>query len=55
MNILRAVAKLKFSELRDSIMHVADPATSEISDEPDFYSVINREAGLYGYVRLLAE
>jgi hypothetical protein len=48
-------ARDKFSELRDSIMHVADPATSEISDEPDFYSVINREAGLYGYVRLLAE
>ena len=48
-------ARDKFSELRDSIMNVADPATSEISDEPDFYSVINREAGLYGYVRLLAE
>lgn len=43
----------KFAELRDSLMHAIDPATCEVVDEPAHYSLINREVGFYGYVRLL--
>lgn len=43
----------KFAELRDSLEHTIDPAASEITDEPDLYSVINRKEGIFGYVRLL--
>ncbi len=46
-------AREKFDELRDSLMHATDPAGSEVIDEPSFYSVINREDGLYGYVRIV--
>ena len=45
----------KYDELRDSLMHAIDPDECEVIDEPSFYSVINREAGLYGYVRLLCD
>ena len=48
-------AKEKFVELRDSLEHVIDPATSEVIDEPTHYSVIDRKDGIYGYVRLLAD
>ena len=48
-------AQEKFAELRDSLMHAADPATSEVTDEPTLYSVVNREQPLVAYVRLLAE
>lgn len=46
-------AREKFAELRDSLEHAVDPATSKITDEPDIYSVVNHEAGIMGYVRLL--
>lgn len=45
----------KFDELRDSLMHAIDPATCQVIDEPTHYSLINREVGFYGYVRLLSE
>ena len=45
----------KFDELRDSLVHVIDPDSCEVIDEPTHYSVINRELGFYGYVRLLVE
>ena len=48
-------AQEKFLELRDSLMHAIDPDGCEIIDEPAHYSMINREAGLYGYVRLLTD
>ena len=48
-------AREKFDELRDSLMHAIDPDECEVIDEPSFYSVINREASLYGYVRLLCD
>lgn len=48
-------ARDKFEELRDSLMHAIDPATCEVIDEPMHYSIIDREAGIYGYVRLLAD
>ena len=43
----------KFAELMDSLEHAIDPAGCEVTDEPTFYCVINREEGIYGYVRLL--
>ena len=46
-------AKEKFDELRDSLMHAIDPAGCEVIDEATHYSVINREAGIFGYVRIL--
>lgn len=46
-------AREKFDELRDSLMHAVDAADCQVVDEPSNYSIINREAGLYGYVRLL--
>ncbi len=48
-------ARDKFEELRDSLMHAIDPDSCEVIDEPTHYSLINREAGFYGYVRLLSE
>lgn len=45
----------KFDELKDSLMHAIDPNGSEVIDEPDIYSVINREVGIMGYVRLLED
>ena len=48
-------AKEKFDELRDSLMHAIDTDGSEVIDEPTHYSIINREIGFFGYVRLLAE
>ena len=48
-------AREKFDELRDSLMHSVDDAGSQVVDEPSNYSIINREAGLYGYVRLLCD
>ncbi|MBR5726345.1 MAG: hypothetical protein IKX56_06400 [Muribaculaceae bacterium] len=48
-------AQDKFAELRDSLEHAIDPDSAEVIDEPAFFSIINREAGLYGYVRLLCD
>ena len=48
-------AQEKFAELRDSLQHAINPSTSEITDEPDLYSVINRNDGIFGYVRLLTD
>ena len=48
-------AKEKFDELRDSLMHAIDTDGSEVIDEPTHYSIINREVGFFGYVRLLAD
>ena len=46
-------AKEKFEELRDSLMHAINTGDFELIDEPTHYSIINRELGFYGYVRLL--
>ena len=46
-------AQEKFAELRDSLEHAINPASAEVIDEPSFYSVIDRQEGVYGYVRLL--
>ena len=46
-------ARDKFEELRDSLVHAIDPAGCEVIDEATHYSVINREAGIFGYVRIL--
>ena len=48
-------AKDKFAELKDSLVHAIDPDSCELIDEPTHYSLINREAGFYGYVRLLTD
>ena len=48
-------ARDKFDELRDSLEHAIDPDSCEVVDEPEHYSLINREAGIMGYVRLLAD
>ncbi len=48
-------AQEKFAELQDSLMHAIDPTGCEVIDEPTHYSVINREVGFYGYVRLLTD
>ena len=45
----------KFTELKDSLEHAIDPDSCEVVDEPEHYSLINREAGFYGYVRLLID
>ena len=45
----------KFAELKDSLEHAIDPDSCEVVDEPEHYSLINREAGIMGYVRLLAD
>ena len=49
------VALDKFDELKDSLMHAIDAEGSEVIDEPGHYSIINREVGFYGYVRLLED
>lgn len=48
-------ARDKFDELRDSLEHAIDPDSCEVVDEPSHYSLINRQVGLYGYVRLLED
>lgn len=48
-------AREKFDELRDSLEHAVDPDDCELIDESDHYSLINREAGIMGYVRLLTD
>lgn len=48
-------AKEKFTELRDSLMRAVNPADCEVTDEPACYSVVNREEGIMGYVRLLED
>jgi hypothetical protein len=48
-------AHAKFAELQDSLVHAIDPSGCEVTDEPAFYCVINRDEGIYGYVRLLEE
>ena len=45
----------KFAELRNEFIHAIDPDACEVIDEPTHYSVINRKAEIYGYVRLLAD
>ena len=45
----------QFAELRDSLEHAIDPVSCEVIDEPAHYSLINRQAGIYGYVRLLTD
>ena len=45
----------KFAELRDSLEHAIDTSASEVIDEPTHYSVINREEGFYGYVRIITD
>ncbi len=45
----------KFDELKDSLMHAIDADGCEVIDEPAHYSIINREVGFYGYVRLLTD
>ncbi len=46
-------AQDKFLELRDSLAHAVEGSDCNIIDEPGHYSVIDRKAGIYGYVRLL--
>ena len=48
-------ARDKFDELRDSLEHAIDPDSCEVVDEPAHYILINRQVGLYGYVRLLED
>ena len=48
-------AREKFDELRDSLMHSIDTDGCEVIDEPTHYSVINREVGFFGYIRLLPD
>ena len=46
----------KFAELCDMLEHSIDPTDPtgwEVVDELDNYSIINREEGIFGYVRLL--
>ena len=45
----------KFAELKDSLEHAIDPDDCEVIDESDHYSLINREVGFFGYVRLLTD
>ncbi len=48
----------KFAELCDMLQHTIDPTDPsgwEVVDELDFYNIINRDEGVYGYVRLLEE
>ena len=48
-------AKEKFNELRNELLGAVKPDGCEVIDESVHYSVINREAGIYGYVRLLTD
>lgn len=45
----------KFAELRDSLLNAIDHDGCEVVDEPTHYSLIDRQAGIYGYVRLLTD
>ena len=45
----------KFAELKEDLLFAIDPGTCEVVDEPTHYSLINREQGIYGYVRLLED
>ena len=48
-------AQDKFAELRDGIVGAVGHIQCEVIDDPTHYSVINRQRGIYGYVRLLAD
>ena len=48
-------AQDKFVELRDEIMHAVGHTQCEVIDEPAHYNVINRDLGIFGYVRLLTD
>lgn len=48
-------AQDKFAELRDEIVGAVGHTQCEVIDEPTHYSLINRQRGIYGYVRLLTE
>ena len=48
-------AQDKFAELRDEIVGAVGHIQCEVIDDPTHYSVINRQRGIYGYVRLLAD
>ena len=45
----------QFNELRDDILHAIDVSNCEVTDEPGLFSVVNREAQFFGYVRLIKE
>ena len=45
----------KFAELRQEISTAVNPDGCKIIDEPTHYSVINRQRGLFAYVRLLTD
>ena len=45
----------KFAELKDDLIFAIDPSTCEVVDKPTHYSLINREEGIFGYVRLLKD
>lgn len=48
-------ARDKFAELCDDLMHAIDPNTCEVTDEALLFSLINRQVGFLGYVRLLED
>ena len=48
-------AKEKFAELKEDLLFAIDPDACEVIDEPTHYSLINREEGIFGYVRLLSD
>ena len=45
----------KFAELKEDLLFAIDPSGCEVIDEPTHYCLINREKGIYGYVRLLTD
>ena len=45
----------KFVELRNEFIHAIDPDACEVIDEPTHYSIIDRQRGLFAYVRLLED
>ena len=49
----KQLALNKFAELKEDLLFAIDPSTCEVIDEPTHYCLINREEGIYGYVRLL--
>ena len=48
-------AQEKFAELRGEISGAVDPDGCEVIDEPTHYSIIDRQRGLFAYVRLLED
>lgn len=48
-------AQEKFDELRDSLMRAINPATSKVTDEPTLFSVVDRDEGVMGYVRIVTD